>query len=85
MSTTNSPIATEPQTTTHAKNQKAIDNHKMAAKHLEEAAKHHLEAVKHHEAGNQEKASKSTITAHGHHVLATDAQREVSKHHALHI
>jgi hypothetical protein len=63
--------------------QKGIKNHKTAAKHHEEAAKHHHDAAKHHESGNHEDASESTVKAHGHHILASEAQSEDMKHHAL--
>jgi hypothetical protein len=61
-----------------------IDNHKEAAKHHEAAAKHHNEAVKHHDAGNTEKALKSTVIASGHHTIAGEHQTELNKHHAMH-
>jgi hypothetical protein len=60
-----------------------VIHHKTAAKHHEEAAKHHHEAAKHHEAGNHEKAAVSTVKAHGHCVLAKEAQEANSKYHAL--
>jgi len=60
-----------------------IEHHKKAAKHHEEAAKHHYEAAAHHEAGYPEKAHESTIRAHGHHRLASEAQEEILKYHAL--
>jgi hypothetical protein len=63
-------------------NQKGIENHKKTAAHLETAAKHHLEAAKHHEEGNEDKAAKSTIKAHGHVALANEMQREDTKRHA---
>ena|SRR5579872_2422874 len=63
--------------------QKGIENHKTAAKHHEEAAKHLHDAAKHHEAGNHEKASESTIKAHGHAYIAGEHQREYAKQHAL--
>jgi len=50
-------------------NKTSIENHKKAAKH--------------HEAGNHEKACECTVKAHGHHCLASKAQREDVKHHAL--
>ncbi|MDI1354183.1 MAG: hypothetical protein PSX36_04665 [bacterium] len=75
------PIKTEKAPVSHADNQKGIENHKKIATHLQEAAKYHLEAAKHHEAGEHDKAAKSTITAQGHHDLATEAQREDVKHH----
>ena len=60
----------------------AIDNHKKTVSHLEAAAKSHTEAIKHHEEEHEEKAAKSTITAHGHLSLANDAHKEISKQHA---
>ncbi|HWY35626.1 MAG TPA: hypothetical protein VNX68_13345 [Nitrosopumilaceae archaeon] len=68
---------------TSAENAKGIENHKKAAKHFQDAAKFHLEAAKYHEEGNHEKASHSTIKAHGHVILASEAQREDLKHHAI--
>lgn len=59
-----------------AENQKGIENHKRAASHLQEAAKHH-------ENGDEEKAAHSTLKAQGYHSLATEAQREDVRHHAL--
>ncbi len=64
---------------------KEIENHKKAAAHHEEAAKNHLQAVKYHEAGDVEKATKSTVIANGHHQLAGEANREVLKNHATNI
>jgi hypothetical protein len=64
------------------KNLTLIDNHKTAATHYAAAAKHHTDAVSHIEAGNHEKANESTVKAHGHKVLASEAHKEVSKHHA---
>lgn len=61
---------------------KHIENHKTAAKHHEEAAKLHHEAAMHHETGNYAKANESSLKAHGHHILATDTQREILKQHA---
>jgi hypothetical protein len=58
-----------------------IENHKKAAKHLEEAAKSHHEAAKHHEAGEHDKAHHSTIKAQGHTAHAIEAQKEISKQH----
>ena len=80
----NQETATKVEKTTiaPADNQKGIENHKTAAKHLEEAAKHHHEAVKHHEDGNHEKAAESTVKAHGHTAMANDAQNENAKHHS---
>jgi hypothetical protein len=65
-----------------AETAKGIENHKKAAKHLEEAAKHHTEAAKHHEAGDADKAMRSTVKAQGHTVHATEAQRELVKQQA---
>ncbi|MGP8215241.1 MAG: hypothetical protein ACLQQ4_06740 [Bacteroidia bacterium] len=82
MTTIVAPVTAE-KTTSPADVQKGIENHKKAAKHLEEAAKHHKEAAKHHEAGSHEKACESTVKAHGHTCLASEAQRDVLKQHAL--
>jgi len=41
-----------------------------------------MEAAKHHENGEHEKAAVSTITAHGHHTLARDLQKEDARLHA---
>ena len=71
----------QPSTPT-AEMQKGIENHKEAAKHHKEAAKHHEEAAKHHEDGNHEKASVSTLKAHGHNAIANDHQQEDVKGHA---
>jgi hypothetical protein len=65
-----------------AENHKGIENHKTAAAHFEAAATSHHEAAKHHEQGNHDKAATSTIDAHGHAVLAHEAQKEDAKHHA---
>ena len=54
---------------------KGTENHVTAANHLENAAKHH-------ENGDHEKAALSTIKAHGHVAVATDAQRKDAKEHA---
>lgn len=83
MTTTTDLIKTEKPSFSPAENQKGIENHKKTATHLESAAKHHHEAAKHHEDGNHEKAAQSTIKAQGHVTLATEAQREDVKHHAL--
>ena len=63
-------------------NKKTIENHKKIATHLESAAKHHIEAANHHEKENHDKASTSTIAAHGHTALAFEAQKEGVKKHA---
>ncbi|HXB40754.1 MAG TPA: hypothetical protein VNZ49_09445 [Bacteroidia bacterium] len=84
MTNTATPIRKEHSNAPIAENHKGIENHKQTAKHLEEAAKHHLDAAKHHEAGNHEKASASTIKAHGQNCLANELQREDAKHHAIH-
>ena len=55
---------------------KDIENHKRAAKHLEEAAKHHHEAAQHLEEGNPDKAHHSMLKAIGHTALATEIQKE---------
>lgn len=77
------PVAKARASVSSVENQKGIENHKVAAKHLTEAAKHHVDAAKHHEAGNHEKAARSTLYAHGHVTIAAEAQREDIKHHAL--
>ncbi len=66
-----------------ADNHKGIEHQKKAAFHFDAAAKNHLEAVKHHEDGNHDKASKSTLEAHRHSELATVAQKEDVKLHAV--
>ena len=63
--------------------EKIIEGHKKAAKHLEEAARLHQEAAKHHEAGNHDKAHQSTVKAQGNTKLATEAQAEILKQHAI--
>jgi phytoene/squalene synthetase len=55
---------------------KDIENHKKAAKHLEEAAKHHHEAAQHLEEGNPDKAHHSMLKAFEHTALATEIQKE---------
>lgn len=64
-------------------NQKSIDSHKKAAKHLDQSAKLHTEAAMHREAGNHSKANDSTMKAHGHQVLANEAHKDVVKAHAV--
>ena len=88
MSTTQNPAApihnadkSAPLVSSEA-NQKSIENHKKAAKHLEHSAKLHTEAAMHREAGNQSKANDSTVKAHGHQVMANEAHKEVVKAHA---
>ena len=65
-----------------ADNQKVVANHKKAADHFTAAAKGHSDAAKHQENGHHEKAAKSTVEAHGHSVIAHEAQKENAKHHA---
>ena len=77
------PFKEDPKKEYPSDNSKRIENHKAAAKHLEEAAKHHHEAAKHCEAGNVEKASASTVKAHGHSCCAHDLQKEDVKDHAF--
>ena len=77
------PIKKEKHNQTPAENKKGIENHKLAATHLQAAAQNHLDAAKHHEEGNHEKAAHSTIKAQGNLCLAGDAQREDAKHHAM--
>jgi hypothetical protein len=83
MTTTVAPIKKEQSNGPSPENQKGIENHKTAAMHLESAAKFHLEAARNHENGNHEKAAQSTVAAHGHFLLASEAQKEDVKHHAL--
>jgi hypothetical protein len=80
MSNTESPIKNDPTTKIQSENQTGVENHKKAAMHLEEAAKNHHEAAKHEQEGNHEKASHSTIKAHGHTALAAEAQKKNLKH-----
>jgi len=75
-------IKAEHKNLSPAENQKNIEHHKTASKHLEAASKHHLEAAKHHEQGNHLDAAQSTIVANGHLHLANEAQKEDVKHHA---
>ena len=83
MTTTATPTKEEKTSVSQAENQKGIENHKKIATHLQKAAEHHLEAAKHHENEEHENAAKSTIAAQGHVALATEAQREDVKKHAL--
>jgi len=55
---------------------KNIDNHKMAAKHLELAAEYHLEASKYLELGNYYEAEQSSFIAQGHYTLAGQCKCE---------
>lgn len=62
---------------------KFMANHISAAKHHEAAAKFHIEAAKHYEAGNDEKAHKSSLMASGHSNEANTLNRDVAKLHTL--
>lgn len=73
----------ELQTIPKTDNQKRIENHKKAATHFKAAAKSHIDAAKHHENENHEKATKSTVEAHGHSSLANEAQKLDIKLHTL--
>jgi hypothetical protein len=64
-------------------NNKAIEEHKIAAKHHEEAAKYHNDAVKHHEDGNQEEAFESNRKAVVESWDASEAEREYAERIAL--
>jgi hypothetical protein len=75
--------AKSPLNVTPEQTKKRVENHKTSALHLEESAKHHLEAAKHIEAGNQEKSASSTLSAHGHHIIANDLHKEELKNHAV--
>ena len=83
MTNITSTIKKEQSNGSSAEIQKGIENHKKAATHFEAAAKHHNDAAKHHEAGNHEKASESTVKAHGQHCLANECQKEDIKQHAM--
>ncbi len=83
MTTTTTSNKTEKTNVSPVENKKGIENHKKTAAALEAAAKHHLDAAKYHETGEHEKAALSTIKAQGHLSLATEAQREDVKNHAL--
>lgn len=83
MSITTTTSKTEVKKVTPEENKKNIESHKKIAAHLESAAKHHIEAAGHHEKENHEKAALSTIKAHGHTVLAHEAQKEDVKKHTL--
>ena len=63
--------------------QRGIEQHKKAASHHEEAAKHHSSAVKSYESGKRDSAFESTVKAQGHSALASEAEKEVVKLHAL--
>ena len=67
----------------NSENKKGIQNHQEAAAYFEEAAKNHRDAAKHHEAGNHEKAFKSTIMAQGNQRMGIECQKEDVTHHAL--
>ena len=58
-----------------------IENHKKAAKHLEEAAKFHMEAAKNHEVKDHDKAHYNTILAQGHTNHAKDVQKDILDYH----
>jgi hypothetical protein len=65
-------LKSEKNAMSQEENQKGIENHKLAAKHLQQSAEHHTEA-----------ASESTVKAHGHQSLANEAQKADMKQHAL--
>jgi hypothetical protein len=64
-------------------NLKGIENHRMAALHLQAAANNHLDAAKHHEKGQHDKAAQKMIAAHINFNLANKAQRADVKQHAI--
>ena len=70
---------TETSKTLHSE-KKITDNHKTITLHLEEAIKKHRESVTHYKEGYYDKAYNSTIEAHSHAKLATEAQTEMLKH-----
>jgi hypothetical protein len=82
MKTSATPVNKEQSNGSSYDNQMGIEIHKKAATHFEAAAKHHRDAAKQHEAGNHERAAQSTVSAHGHAILASEAQREDVTHHA---
>jgi predicted Zn-dependent protease len=82
MPTTSTPDKSEKKVSP-ADNKKDIENHKKIATHLEEAAKQHKEAAKQHQAGEHDKAAKSTVIAQGHQTLAQEAHKDDAKYHAL--
>lgn len=83
MAKNSTPTKTKELNVPVAENTKGIENHKNAARHLNEAAKHHLEAAKHHEDGNHKKAAESTVKAHGHYILAGEHQNDDVKNHSI--
>ena len=68
---------------TAVNNAKASKSHKNIAEQLEKAAKKHYKAAKHHEAGDLDKAHSSTIKAHDHMSLASEAQTDMLKHYSF--
>lgn len=84
MATMASPNIAERTKVTFAEHKKAIENHKKIAEHLQEAARHHMHAARHIETGAYEKAKESTLKAHEHLDLATEAQNENLKHYERH-
>ena len=71
------------ETNSFSENKKGIENHKQAALHLEAAARFHRDAAKYHEAGNHEKAYKSSLIAYGHQSLANELGNQDIRHHTL--
>lgn len=73
----------EHETNNFSENKKGIENHKQAALQHEAAARFHRDAAKYHEAGNHEKAYKSSLIAYGYQALANELGNEDLKHHTL--
>ena len=64
-------------------NELDIEKHMQAAGHHEAAAKYHRKAGEQIKAGNHAKAAEYTVKAMGHHLLASEAEKEDAKQHAL--
>lgn len=56
-----------------------LENQKKITAHLKDASGHLLEAARYHEGKKYEKATQSTIAAHGHLSLANQTQKEDEK------
>jgi len=79
---TATPITAEKNNVKGDAKQSVIENHKKAALHHEATAKNHNDAAKFRQEGNDEKASESTVKAHGHHALASEHQRQAVKNNS---
>ena len=80
MTTIATPIKKEQSNGSSVENKKAIENNKQSAEHLREAAVHLIDAARHYEEANYEKATQSTIAAHGRLSLASETERGEIKH-----